>query len=106
MTYREFLRWVWFLEWEEAEAPATRLDYYLAQIAAEVHRTAAKHPGQVSVQSKLCKFALIDREPSSDEREAHIKMSKAFWRALAFQGAKPLPPKVKCKTQEAQRHRK
>ena len=51
ITYREFIDWLSFLDLEEERQ--TKLDYYLAQVAAEVRRGNVKNPKSVKTKDFL-----------------------------------------------------
>ena len=75
ITSREFLKWVWYLNWKDTEE-FSRQDYYLAQIAAQVERGQVKNPSSVTVQRKLLKFTTSSQVV---DRESQIRRSKSFW---------------------------
>lgn len=66
ISFREFLGWMEFLKWDESRN--TKADYYLAQIAAEVRRSAVKHPRKVKVKDFLLRMS---DKPTQD--------SKSIW---------------------------
>lgn len=80
-TSTEFLEWQDFfaaeLKWPDRE------HYYLAQIAAEVHRTIAKNPKSVNLEKFMISFRTPEdetvRELSEDEKEVYLANSKAAW---------------------------
>ena len=106
MPYSEFLKWVWVLEWEESEAPATRLEYCLAQIVSAIEHGPLKHPRHTG--KCLLKFTMTDQEMPADPA-ARVTNSKAYWMTLAkYGGTSPqrkgtrkraLPAKVRQATQ-------
>lgn len=83
---REFVRWKVLMdrEWDEP----TRLEHYLAQIAAEIHRTRVKNPKRIKTESKILKFErkvkinLEDMDP-----EERMARSKSHW--YTFLGGGP-----------------
>ncbi len=77
---REFVLWMARLdeEWQEN----TKLDYYLAQIAAMIEAVNSKEPQNVTTQGRLLKFE--ERRPSKplhkmtpEERQEAIDAQKA-----------------------------
>jgi hypothetical protein len=74
ITYSEFLDWCEFLTQEEQRV--TKLDLYLAQIAAEVRRGWVANPRSVSVQDFL-----LETKPRVDPSQ-----SKQVW--LSYFGIK------------------
>lgn len=61
---------------------ASKLDYYLAQIAAECRRAIAKYPRAVKLESFLLKFKFGKKgkvEEVIKDPEARMKKSKASW---------------------------
>lgn len=70
--YSEFLEWKIFLDKEEERQ--TKLDYYLAQIAAEVRRGWVKNPKSVKVKDML-----LNVQNASGPAEKRIARSKAVW---------------------------
>lgn len=70
ISYSEFLGWLDYLLWDEQRQ--TKLDIYLANIAAEVRRSYVKHPKTVKAQDFLIKV--------SEPKPAATGMaSKAIW---------------------------
>jgi len=72
VTYTEFLEWLEFLRWDEDRQ--TKIDVYLAQIAAEVRRGHVMEPKKVKVQD----FLLLPREEAPKN---NIERSKQTWAA-------------------------
>jgi len=77
MTQGEFLEWCEFLYWEEARQ--TKMDLYLAQIAAEVRRSYVLKPNTVKMDSFLVR--------SRESRK--VETSKGFWFAAVGLKMKP-----------------
>lgn len=71
ITYREFLEWLAFFGREEERQ--TKLDYYLAQIAAEVRRGNVKSPKSVKVKDFLLEVKSGPEKPGA--------RSKSIWMA-------------------------
>lgn len=69
LTYTEFLEWLYYLDWERRQH--SKLDHYLAQVAAEVRRTAVKHPRTVKTKD----FLFQPAEPAAQQP------SKSVWLA-------------------------
>lgn len=72
LTYREFIEWLIFLQIEDNRE--TKMDYYLAQIAAEVRRGQAKNPKLVKVKDFIVQFMT--------PQQSKAKYSKDTWAAL------------------------
>lgn len=75
ITRREFLDWLLFLDWEEQRV--TKLDHYLAQIAAEVVRAPlvkATDRRRVKRDDYLVRFV----KPTEEQKDKVAK-SKANW---------------------------
>lgn len=73
----------------------TRMDFYLAQVAAEVRRTIAKYPGKVNTDDFILKFVYKadDDVPLTEEAlEQRIQNSKAAWFGIAGMAARKPPP--------------
>lgn len=70
ITFTEFLDWSQFLEQEERRR--TKLDWYLAQVAAEVRRGTVTKPKTVKVSD----FFVSYMEPGTEDR---MKRSKFAW---------------------------
>lgn len=85
-TSREFVDWNKYLAGELERELETRRkeDYYLAQIACEVRRANAKHPGQVKLEHFLLKFGkpAPTGKPTEEELARRTAVSKAHWAAL------------------------
>lgn len=84
ITFSEFLEWNEFLALERNKA--RKLDFYLAQIAAEVRRTCVKFPEQVRTNNFLLKFASpleaqmeLDADNAEEYREQKVANSKSAW---------------------------
>ncbi len=75
ITFREFLSWLDYLSW--AEGRTEKIEYYLAQIAAEVRRGQVKHPKQVKTKDFILR-------PAGKQTTSK---SKATW--LGFFNLKP-----------------
>lgn len=73
MTRTEFFDWLVFLRMEKEEHG--KMDYYLAQIAAEVRRTRVKHPNQVKTKDLLLRTTSTTVVPTPEKRSA----SKSIW---------------------------
>lgn len=102
MTFRGFLRWVWFLEWQESEAPATRVEYYLAQIAAYIEASGTGK--SVHINGKLMKFKMEDATPI--DPQVRIQNSKNYWFTLGKLGVRPPTEAVRRKTAEWQKQKR
>lgn len=74
ITFSEFLDWLEFLNWQETRRDKT--DFYLAQIAAEVRRTIAKHPKTIKIKDFYANFT--DPAVAADR----MKKSKSAWGAV------------------------
>ena len=80
----EFLRWT---VWRELylNTPG-KLEYYLAQIAAEVRRGHVKQPKKVRIIDFIIKFTFKalgrPEEPSEEEKKAVATKSSKFWGML------------------------
>lgn len=74
ITFTEFLDWVQFLEQDEKRRD--KLDFYLAQLAAEMRRSYVKTPR--SVQVKAFYVSYVDPEVAEDR----MRKSKAAWGAV------------------------
>jgi len=80
MGYKEFLRWGAFLDIEHNSFRT--IDYYLAQIAAEVRRANSTKPESIQVSDFIIKFKeIIDTETPKNEVDEtqRIQKSKDFW---------------------------
>ena len=83
----EFLDWLAFLEWEETRT--TKLDYYLAQITAEIVRAplASKDRKRVKLEQYLIKLVTRPMEAPkettgaepTEEQKQRMQRSKAAW---------------------------
>lgn len=88
ITSTEFLLWIEFLEKKKLERE--KLDYYLAQIAFEVHRCASKEPKSVKFDQFLMSFEMKEdrvhkiEDPLEAEEAAalRLELSKAAWKAI------------------------
>ena len=80
-TSTEFLEWIRYRELDMETH--RREDYYLAQIAAECHRSVAKHPNSVKLEQFLLKLTLKKAQkekPLTEEVKAvRLANSKAAW---------------------------
>jgi hypothetical protein len=74
MSHRQFQAWQHWLndQWDEP----SRTDAYLMQIACEVRRGNAKHPGQVQLKHFVLRFTPPKPAPPTPET---IAASKAVW---------------------------
>lgn len=72
LTHSEFLDWLGFLDWQEQKRD--KMDFYLAQIAAEVRRMLVRQPKHVSVRNFYVSYV----DPAAADR---MKRSKAAWGA-------------------------
>lgn len=68
ITYSEFLDWLQYLNWEEQRRG--KLDFYLAQIAAEVRRSYVKHPKTVKLKDFFLTYF---------EQNGRMQKSKEAW---------------------------
>lgn len=75
LTYEQFVEWAVFLNSEETRI--TKLDLYLAQIAAEVRRGYVKEPKKVKVSDFLVGEESESRSPLPDS--SALKDSKSVW---------------------------
>lgn len=85
-TSREFVRWKVLIEreWDEP----TRLEYYLAQIATEIHRSHVKNPKRIKIEDKILDFKRkVKAAPEELDPEERMARSKAHW--YAFLGGGP-----------------
>jgi len=83
ITYSEFLEWQEFLVLERNKA--RKLDYYLAQIAAEVRRGMVKNPNEVKLSQFLLRFATkeeIDAASAEEYKAQRATLSMAAWFSL------------------------
>lgn len=61
---------------------ASRQDYYLAQIAAEIRAANSSNPSNIKLEQFLLRFSRQEhnRAPETEEaRKLRIAKSKAFW---------------------------
>ena len=79
ITFTEFLEWIQFLEQEEWHK-RTKLEYYLAQIAAEMRRSTlvAADAKKVKISDYLLSFG----EQTGADPEERIKHSKQTWASI------------------------
>lgn len=70
ITYSEFLDWLTFIEMEDQRN--RKIDFALAQIAAEIRRGRVKHPNKVKVKDFL--IELVAAKPAG-------LSSKQIWAA-------------------------
>lgn len=76
LTYKEFLEWTWFLDWDEWQRHS-KADYYLAQVAMYVKKSMVKTPSSVKLDDLLIKFKR--HQSSSASPEERIAASKSAW---------------------------
>lgn len=74
ITFSEFLDWVEFLGVQERRMD--KIDFYLAQIAAEVRRGVVKNPKTVNVKDFYVNYT------NPVEAANRTKKSKAAWGAV------------------------
>lgn len=89
-TSTEFLEWLEYVE-QDIETPK-RMDFYLAQIAAEIRRGVARNPNSVKLEHFLLNLTLKGkrREPLTEtEKQMRMANSKAAW----YRAAGKTPPK-------------
>jgi len=75
ITYTEFIDWMIYLR-EESEW-RLKLEWYLAQIAAEVRRSVVEHPRKVQTSD----FIIQIKTPEQKAMEDKMLKSKAAWAA-------------------------
>jgi hypothetical protein len=89
LTHRQFAAWAawWADEWNRP----SRSDQYLMQVALEVRRAAAKHPGRVKIERFRLRFT-GEKASQPRTRERAAELARAKW--LPVFGLKPedLPP--------------
>lgn len=73
ITYSEFDEWQVFLK--EEEQRTTKIERYLARIAAEVRRGLVEHPKQVSEDDFIIRYI-------SEDAQERMERSKAAWFAV------------------------
>lgn len=78
-TSTEFMEWQAFLDMEPNMFNATH--DYLAQIAAEVHRTRVRTPRNVKLEDKRLKFTRGKSAPTKRGKRGAVATSKAAWGA-------------------------
>jgi hypothetical protein len=79
ITFSEFEEWCQYLDIENTVH--SKLDWYLAQIAAEVRRTISKDPKQIKASDLLLKFERKEATssiPTATKKDGW-KVSKAAW---------------------------
>ena len=84
ITYTEFLKWVWYLNWRDTEE-FNRQDFYLAQIAAEICKGQVKKPKKIKLKNFLLDFSLKDSKPKKvdpEEQKKRMTDSKRYWLGL------------------------
>ena len=89
-TSSEFVDWVSFRR-TDMNNPS-RIDYYLAQIAAEVRRSNVKHPNKITVKDFLLKFtpkSNPNKPPTQDEITKRSMASKSMWMGILKKARKP-----------------
>ncbi len=99
LTSTGFLKWVWYLEWDEFKRQK-KLDYYLAQIAVEIERTRAKNPKKSKIEDKLIQF---NTEKKVLSKKTRLRRSWIFWKGLVGlknRKRKKVPRKVWFKKEE------
>jgi hypothetical protein len=72
ITFTEFLDWCEFLNLEELRH--SKMDYYLAQIAAEVRRSFVENPRKVKISDFFIELV-------SPDKKAKVEKSKQSWAA-------------------------
>lgn len=83
-TSKEFVLWAEWLK-QKKEKDITehgKMDYYMAQIAAEVRRSFVKHPNKVRAKDFLMKFELKNPVSKNEENVDKMARSKTFWSML------------------------
>lgn len=83
ITESEFEDWLLFIQQEEHRT--TKVDHYLAQIAAEVRRTNVKNPSKVKLQDFLLKFKQAEppvSRPSKEKVVGKPEGSKHIWASI------------------------
>lgn len=78
VTPREFARWCGYFRWVDVRT--TKLDYYLAQIAAEIRRSYAKNPRKVKLDWFMLELD-ADKEKKSKTVKTAPSKSKQIWMA-------------------------
>ena len=75
-TTSEFFKWVQYFEWELNHK--SKLDYYLAEIRAEIRRSYVKNPQKI----KTMFVEYVIEKPKKVSKDVIVK-SKHFWKSLA-----------------------
>lgn len=89
-TSSEFVDWVTFRRMDMNNP--SRIDYYLAQIAAEARRTYVKHPNKVKVTDFLLKFTPkkdANKPLTAEEVQQRAQTSKSVWMGILSRVRKP-----------------
>ena len=89
-TSTEFLEWLEYVE-QDVEVPQ-RMDFYLAQIAAEIRRSMVRNPNSVKLENFLLNLTLRSKQHkplTETEKQMRMARSKAAWYAVL--GKKPPP---------------
>lgn len=90
-TSSEFVDWMTFRRMDMNNP--SRIDYYLAQIAAEVRRSMAKHPNKIVVKDFLLKFTpkvTTSRAPTPEEAQKRSMASKSMWFGILNRAKRPI----------------
>lgn len=102
-TSTEFLKWIWFLDWDEFERQKSQ-NYYLAQIAAGIDRGLVKNPNKVTIKSRIIHFNSKSKTLSP---KVTLQNSQNYWKGLVGvsknkqnQKRKKIPKKVRFKNKE------
>lgn len=78
-----FVQWMEYLKVikiQEDLTTTSKLDYYLAQIAAEIRRTAVKNPLAIKIEQMLLSFRFgRKKEKSIGTSKEKVEVSKSFW---------------------------
>lgn len=75
-TSMEFVMWMEYLDREESQHD--KMDYYLAQIAAEVRRSYVEKPKKVRIQDLMLKFEQPSPKKEMD-LDSMTRSHKQFW---------------------------
>jgi len=73
ITYSEFLDWLQYLRWQEQRQD--KIDFYLAQIAAEVRRGYVRHPKSVKMKDFIITYL-------NEDDQHRLERSKKAWLSL------------------------
>jgi hypothetical protein len=88
MPVSEFDDWqeYWEEERQDGLERTEKVEWYLAQLAAEVRRSWVKEPGRVTMDNFLIKFKSVLQEPvelhAPKSKEDRIKAAYGFWGAF------------------------